>query len=287
MGASFSAEALKLRKRPATWVLGIIWIAAIVLLAYFLTYAFLSVPPQVPPDAPAGTEQQAQAVQEEQLQLLYPESFVSNVISGFSNIGGPIALILGALAIGSEYSWGTLKTILTQRPSRLGAFFGKLLALGVVVVALTVLAFVAAAVCSYIIAGLQDASVNWPAASRVFSGFGAGALILAAWALFGLFLATLFRSTALAIGIGLVYALVLEGILFSLPIQNDTLDNAREYLLGQNTTFLANSFTDNLPQGFGSQPPPVDATHAALVIGGYAVVFAVISVILFRQRDMA
>ena len=39
MLASLSAELLKLRKRPSTWVLALIWLAVIVLLTYTLTYA--------------------------------------------------------------------------------------------------------------------------------------------------------------------------------------------------------------------------------------------------------
>ena len=39
MLASLGAELLKLRKRPSTWVLGLIWLAVIILLNYTLAYA--------------------------------------------------------------------------------------------------------------------------------------------------------------------------------------------------------------------------------------------------------
>ena len=39
MLASLGAELLKLRKRPSTWVLGLIWLAVTILLNYTLAYA--------------------------------------------------------------------------------------------------------------------------------------------------------------------------------------------------------------------------------------------------------
>ena len=55
MGRSFTAEILKLRKRPAPWVLLFIWIA-IVAFSYFSTYAFAKAPIPEPPPAPTTEE---------------------------------------------------------------------------------------------------------------------------------------------------------------------------------------------------------------------------------------
>ena len=293
MGASFGAEWLKLRKRPATWVLGLLWLAATVLLGYALTYAFLSSPPEpaVPQDAPPEAREQARQqqreFQEEQLAFLYPENLVSNMLSGFPNLGGPVALILGALAFGSEYGWGTFKTILAQRPTRSGVFFGKLLALGAVLALLVVLALAGGAVASYFVAGLESVPVEWPPAGELAQALGAGGLIFAVWAALGVLLATLLRSTALAIGIGLVYALGLETIIFSLPIQNETFRDAREFFPGQNSTFLANSFFDADLGGFAPPEPPVEPGQAALVLAAYTIAFVVLSAFVFRRRDVA
>ena len=294
---SFRAEFLKIRKRPATWILGLIWLAVIALLAYTLTYTFLSIappPPNVPKDAPPRVQKQAdrqqkqqEQLQKQQLKSLYPRNLTSNVMSGFPNLGGPIALILGALAVGSEYGWNTLKTILSLRPGRMKVFAGKLLALLVVLVLLAALAFAVGAVCSYVIAGLQDAPVNWPPYGKFARALGAGALILVLWAAMGVFLAALLRSTALSIAIGLVYSLVLEGIIFSLPIDSEAFRNSRKFFPGQNSNFLANSFTRDLPQGLGAPKPPVDPGQAALVLGAYTVVFLVLAALLLRRRDVA
>jgi ABC-2 type transport system permease protein len=288
MLASLGAELIKLRKRVSTWVLGLIWLGVIVLLNYVLIYALLSnaPPPTFPPDTPKAQQEQLQKQQEQyeqqQLAFLYPEKVVPNLISSFPNLGAPIVLILGALAVGSEYSWATFKTVLTQRPSRLSVFFGKLLALGVVLALLVVLIFFAGAICSYIIAGLSGGSFRGPPAGGLVRALGAGWLILAVWATLGALLATLLRSTALAVGIGLVYSLGLEGIITNLPIQNETFKKVIEFLPGQNSSFLAGSFSD---QDLAA-PQPVDATQATLVLLAYTAAFVLLAALVFRRRDV-
>jgi ABC-type transport system involved in multi-copper enzyme maturation permease subunit len=290
MLASLGAELLKLRKRRSMWVLAVIWLVLTILLDYALAYALLSNAP--PPTFPAGTpkaqkeqlQKQQEAFQEQQLELLYPERLVSNVTPGLPNLGDPIALILGALAVGSEYGWTTFKIVLTQRPGRSAVFFGKLLALGILLALLVVLTFAAGAASSYVVAWLEGAPAGLPAAGELLGALGAGWLILAAWAAFGALLATLLRSTALSIGIGLVYSLVLETIIVNLPIQDKLFADAREYLPGQNSTFLANSFSGQ--GGFDPAQPPVDALQATLVLLAYTAASVALAAFVFSRRDV-
>lgn len=282
MMASFAAEMLKLRKRPATWILLAVWLVFVALLAYGSTYLFVTTSPD---EAFAGLPGGRDAI----LSGLYPENLLSNLLSGggFVTIGGAIALILAAMAVGGEYGWGTLKTGLTQKPGRLAFLGGKLLALAVVLALFVLAAFAAAAACSFVVARLENAAVEWPAVGDILRAMGAAGLILAAWAMLGAFLATLFRGTSLAVSLGLVYALALEGILFNLPIQNDLYENAREALLGQNSGFLANSFAgEALPEGFAPPEPPVEPAQAALVLVAYAIAFVLLAALFLRRRDV-
>jgi len=293
MLASLGAELLKIRKRPSTWILSLIWLSVIVLLNYALIYALVSSVP--PPTFPEGTPQeqqeqlreQQQQLQEQQLAFLYPENLIPNLISGFPNVGAPIALILGALAVGSEYGWATFKTILTQRPGRSAVFLGKLLALGVILATLVVLVFLVGAASSYTVAALSGGSLGGPPLGGLIRALAAGALILATWAALGALLATLLRSTALSVGIGLVYTLGLETIVSNLPIRNKTFTNALEYLPGRNSTFLAGSFSDQAPSAFAPPSPPVDATQATLVLLVYTSLFVLLATFVFRRRDVA
>ena len=289
MLASLGAELLKIRKRPSTWVLASIWLAVIVLLNYTLTYALLSSVP--PPASPEGTPKQPQEqlqeqFQQQQLRVLYPENLVPNLISGYPNVGAPIALILGALAAGSEYGWATFKTVLTQQPGRSAVFFGKLLALGVVLALLVVLTFATGAVSGLVVAVLSGAPVKGPPVGELIRALGAGGLILATWAALGALLATLLRSTALSIGIGLVYSLGLETVISSMPIQNKTFENTREFLPGRISASLANSFSGQASGGFSAPIPTVDAWQATLVLLAYTAAFVLLAAYVFSRRDV-
>src|SRR5918992_4557694 len=113
MTRTVTAELLVLRKRAATWILLGIWTLLGISFAYVVPYAL------DPEDAPAGVEQ------------FLPESLAGNLLEGFPFFGGVFALMLGVLALGSEYGWGTPKTLFTQRPGRLHVFGAQLLALAV------------------------------------------------------------------------------------------------------------------------------------------------------------
>jgi ABC-2 type transport system permease protein len=292
MLASLGAELLKIRKRPSTWVLPLIWLSIIVLLNYTLTYALLSSVP--PPTFPEGTpkaqqeqlREQQEQFQEQQLRSLYPENLVPNLIPGYPSAGAPIALILGALAVGSEYGWSTFKTILTQRPGRTALFSGKLLALGVILALLVALTFAIGAACSFVVAVLAGASLKGPPIGEFVRALGAGFLILAVWASLGALLATLLRSTALSIGIGLVYSLVLETVIFNLPINNESFANARDFFPGQNSSSLADSFSGQPPSGFAPPTPQIDAAQATLVLLAYTAAFVTLAALVFRRRDV-
>lgn len=302
MGSSFMAEVLKLRKRPATWVLALIWVV-IIAFSYFSTYAFIAnAPPppaveqgpngeEIPPEVQEQMQAEEEAFNDAILQSLYPENLVSNVMTGgVTNIGAALLLILGALVVGSEYGWGTFKTALTQRPGRLGVLFGKLLAFATVLVLFVLLGFAAAALCAFLIAQLESASVDWPSLTTLARGVGAGTLIFAVWGMLGLALATLFRGTALAIGLGLAWVLAVENLISGLAgpdSDNETLETIRKALPGENSFSLANSFGQPLPEEFtGGFQPLVEAGQAAWVLAAYAVGFILISALLMWRRDV-
>ncbi len=279
MGASFRAESLKLRRRPAVWVLALVLAITVILFGYVFSYVFVV----NSPDA-AGAPQQGLGGFRE---YLLPESFLANVLtSGLAGFGGTIALILGAMAVGSEYGWETFKVTLTQRSSRVGLFLGKLLGLGAVLLAFVLIAFVVGALSSYVVASLEGASLDWPPATEALRAVGAGWLVLATFAALGVLLATLFRGTALAIGLGLAYLLIVESLLLGFFTFNETAEAVGRALPGKNSTDLAAAFGD-APQGFGALGETADPWQATLVLAAYTAAFVLIAVLLFRRRDVA
>lgn len=277
MSASFGAELMKLRKRPATWVIGIIFAAATLLFGYLLLYLVTV--------AVSGGGQGAP--QQGIPPFLLPENFLTNVTGTFANFGTALALILGALAMGSEYGWDTFKVSLTQRPGRVGFLTGKILAVCVLLLVITILILALGAAASYAIALAEDAAVDWPSPLEVAKGIGAGWLILATFAAMGVGLAALFRGTALAIGLGLVYVLVLESLFVGFASQNETISNVSKRLPAKNALDLSGSFGQT-PQALSgdAQGNTVEPTTAVLTLGIYALAFLALTVLLFKGRDV-
>ena len=120
MTGSISAELMILRKRTATWVLLGLWATMAGFFAYILPYA--------------DYRNQTGAARQTSLNDLLPHEFVGNVLGGYPFFGGVLILILGVLTLGSDFGWGTLKTLFTQRPGRLQVFGSKLIAVGITLI---------------------------------------------------------------------------------------------------------------------------------------------------------
>ena len=273
MGASFSAEILKLRKRPSTWILAAVFLAVVLLIGYALTYSFVANPPPPPEDVPPEVRAQQEEINEQQLNVLLPENVLSNLFgSGIFGVGGTVALIFGALTAGSEYGWGTLKSVLSQRPGRFGIFLGKLAAMVVFLLLFVALTLLVAALSSYVVARLEEAAVDWPSSVELLRGMGAGALIFAVWGTLGFLLATLFKGTPLAIGLGLAYALAVESILLSLPFENDAFESIRKATLAENVSAISASFVSTFRESLCIPEPLVKPKRASLTLSTYTVV---------------
>jgi ABC-2 type transport system permease protein len=165
---SLRAELLVLRKRASTWILLGIWATLALVLAYVVPYAtYLNNPTP------------------ESLADVLPGNLVGTLMAGFPFFGGVLALMLGVLAFGSEYGWGTLKTLFTQRPGRLHVFGAKRLALAATLLVFVLVVFALGALASYAIAVREGADASLPSLWLLLRGLAAGWLILAVWAAFG------------------------------------------------------------------------------------------------------
>lgn len=294
MGGDFAAELLKLRKRPSTWVLATLLFLGVLLLCYVTVYAFVAAAPVQPSGVATGsstTEGRASSTlgpaadREKILGDLSLENLVPNLLPTSTGLGRTLALLLGVLVVGGEYGWGTLKTVLIQRSGRGGMLAGKLLVLGAAVVGLVLLIFAAGVVGSLGVGWVEGSVAGWPPIGEVVGGAAAMWLILAVWAMLGVFLAVLFRGTALAVGIGLAYVLVLETAIASFPAESGALSQARRMLPGESSDSLANSFGLAAQRDFAGSTP-LDATHAVLLLTFYLVAFSVLAAVLALTRDV-
>jgi ABC-type transport system involved in multi-copper enzyme maturation permease subunit len=271
---SLSAELLVLRKRAATWILLGIWTFLGVFFAYIIPYAL------DPGNSPGGVDQ------------FFPRALPGTLLSGFPFFGGVFALMLGVFALGSEYSWGTLKTLLVQGPSRLKTLAAKLAALGIVLIPFVLGLFVAGAIASVVIAKIEGASAAFPSVWLIARALAAGWLILAVWAALGVLLGVVTRGTSLAIGIGILYALVIEGLLSAFvdsvnvlkPLANVFL-RANGYSLVTALGTTQDSIGSNGPGSFSG--PFVASGQALAVLIAFTAAFAAIAARTLRRRDIA
>src|SRR3954447_5974789 len=268
-----AAELLVIRKRPATWILLGIWTFLGVFFAYVIPYAL------DPEDAVGGVAS------------LLPQSLPGTLLEGFPFFGGVFALMLGVFAFGSDYGWDTLKTLFTQRPGRVRVFAAKLAALGVALVPFVVVLFAAGAVASAVIAQIEDAPVHWPPLWLLVRALGAGWLILATWAALGALLGVLTRGTSLAIGVGILYALVIEGLLSAFADSVSALEPLSSVFLRSNGYSLATALgalpeaiSSNGPGSFGG--PFVAPGQAVAVLAAFVSGFAAVAALVLRRRDV-
>ena len=272
---SVKAEWRKLIGRPAIW-----WLGAFILAMVALVYTFSWIEynsSSFHPD-PHTTLAQLKA-------QLYPTNFAVMMVSGLAVLGGALMLVMGALAVGSEYGWTTFKTVYTQRPGRLQVLAGQLGAISAINAIIIIAVYGLAAISSFTIANLDSAAVVWPSLVDIVKAMAANWLIFEVWILFGMAMAYIFRQSALAIGLGLAYMLAIEGILFRAlsGLHISWLTSVEKFMVGQNAGSLAGSFS---PSGFRGATPLVSAEHAILVVVAYALVFVILSTVLVRVRDV-
>ena len=283
MIASFSAELLKLSKRPATWVLLGVVLGLTQLFGYVLPYSSWLTSDQN--FRTQGLDPQAV------LAGTLPGELVPTSLGGFPVFAGALALILGALATGSEYGWGTWQTALTQRPTRLAVYGGKLAALAASTLAIVLATFALNATVASAIATVESRPLDFPSLAELAKGVGSVWLILSMWAGLGALLGFAFRGVALPIGLGVVWVLGVENLVSAVADSLLTgLRPLRDVLPGVN----AGSLVWSLAPGGGSsgEAPPgvIDAVtggRATLALALYVAAFAAVGALLVRRRDVA
>ena len=218
---------------------------------------------------------------------LYPDQFVNAVMGAGYPVGAAIAIVLGALFAGSDYSWGTMKTMFTQGPGRLTTWSGRVVVFAALMGIMTLVLFAVGAASSVVVAAFQGHVITtWPAAIDIAKGLGAIWLVFAVNGSIGLALGILIRHSAAALGIGLIYVLAVEilAVRFIDSINNGAYNWIGNLFAGQNSTALLQSFTS---PAFGpSAAPAIGAEHAVLVLFAYFVGLVIVAAGVLRLRDV-
>lgn len=276
--ASYRAEALKLRKRPAVWVLLAMMGGLVLLFGYLLLYLVAA----QAPEALGGIGAAAL------VDALRPAGVPLQVLSMVSGFGSAIGLVLGALTFGSEYSWRTVATMAIQGPRRTPLVAGRVVAVLQTCLVLGLAAFAGGAAGAALVALFEPGDSAPPAAAEVAAAYGAAVLIIAVWCAIGLCLATVFRGTGWAIGVGLIWSLAVESVISAIPFGGGIGDLITQALIGSNAAALAFAVAPEQAGMLGGQATvDIPAAQAVAVLAAYLLVALAVTVLVFRRRDIA
>jgi ABC-type transport system involved in multi-copper enzyme maturation permease subunit len=205
---------------------------------------------------------------------------------------GIFLLIVGARLFAMEYSSGTIRVIYARGTSRLGLLLAKMLTLAIIGLALLAgYAVVAGGILALLVnawtgslASLQHLpSQFWQDLGMwiVVQGMSMGIVILMAAAAAGIG-----RSLAFAMAASLAFfpvdnfSVILEALGSRITKQDHPWLNISQYQLGANLNIVLNLIEPghHARAAFAAPLTPVDGTHALVVIGAFALAFAVIAV---------
>jgi hypothetical protein len=282
---SLRAELIRLGRWPATWVVCGTWLVLNLTFGYLFLYLTYRSDDGVGFAADASSPARARAV----LAQMMPDSVPATMLSQLPMFGGALVLILGALAVGSGYGWGTWKTVFMTGPRRSVAVAGTLAALAVVVTGLVLITFAVDLLVAYTVATVESQPVTWPALADAARGLGAALLISGMWTAGGVLLGTLTRGPALAVGLGLVWVLVVEHLLRGVAALLGPVEEMTNVLPGTAAGSLAGAL-GALPQGDPNGTPGVTtvvgSTAAVALLGAYLFAFVLASLALKARRDV-
>jgi ABC-type transport system involved in multi-copper enzyme maturation permease subunit len=255
-------ELIKLR-RPS---LSISTIAAVTFVTGLVTsLLFLLV------DSPRGNGERGIRIDRDVLSL---PTGASLSFSNSAGLLGIVALCIFAAQTAQEYTYGTLRNLLVRQPSRMKILLGKLGAMKLFAIAMVTFSGVLAILLSYLLAGVKDISTSaWSttdARSAIVQGFVNVLLATIGYGIFGMILGLLFRSPISAISIGVIWNLIIEGLLSAF------VKNIDRYFPGQLLSTVAQGGSDKISYQYAL------ITSYSFLLAGLAIV-----AFLFKKRDVA
>jgi ABC-2 type transport system permease protein len=277
---SVRAELFRLRRWPAVWVTLTAWLLLNAMFGYIFSYVTYS-----SGDSNFTTEGESRA---DLLATIVPSGLADQFPQGMPLFGGAIMMVLGAIIAGNGFGWGTWKTAFMQGPSRVATVLGSMTALVVLVVGIVLITFVADVGMSLAVAAAESQDVSWPALTDLLQSVGGAVLVMVMWALAGYFLGVVARGPAVSVGLGLVWALVIEGLLRGVGTSLQAVDVFTHFLPGT----AAGSLIGSIVGVGGPDPTPgiidtLSATRAVVTMAAWLVALPLATLWLVRRRDVA
>jgi ABC-2 type transport system permease protein len=284
------SEVYRVSRRWMPWImLALIVLAAVAV--YFLIWGSTQAQIELlkggqapPPGAPTLDQLR------ETLLIITPgrvQDFGVSVVSGFGSV---MLIVFAASHVGTEFGWGTFRTLLAHGASRTGFLVSKAVSLLLYAAILMIVGTVAAIGGSYVVsslAGLSTGSgVDFAEVARIaaksgytFIPYMALAVAIAVWS----------KSAGAGIATGLVVYFA-EGLVATILVSlNKDYAQIVNWGLSRNASALTRTVSSG--QGGPSTQDPTastlpDPTQAAIVLGVYTVIFLALAYWRLRSRDV-
>jgi len=279
------SELYRLVRRWMPWImLGLIVVTPF--LVYFLIWASVNAQLQAVKNgtipAPAGGTAQL----DELLREIAPDRIAQLGIGIVSSLGSVMLIVFAASHVGTEFGWGTFRTLLAHGASRSGFLVSKTASLLLYAIVFLIIGSLAAIAASYSVSavagiavgsGIDLGQVAGGAAKSgyTFLPYMALALAIAVWS----------KSAGAGIATGLVVYFA-EGLVATILISlNRDYAQIVNWGLSRNASALTRA-----AGGAGGQDPTFstlpDPTRAAIVLGVYCVIFLALAYWRLRSRDV-
>ncbi len=282
---TYSIEQTKLMRRPLPWIILAV-LAGAILLINGLNYLVLN--------SGLGADMGLEITEEVRRQITWPGSLLNALsIAGGSALGGFLVVILSGTTMAQEYTWRTLQQWLGRgvpRPVFLAAKFAALLPpiLLMVLTPLLVGGVLTALFTVQLNGSLGFDQVAWGSvALRAL----ATAYTLLPYAALTFFLAVATRSTVAAVGIGVAFALLVEGIILQMAaLFSEALARLTLYLpAGLAQSLLQSQRLVQVSVDGEMVTTGAELLSPAVAVAGiavYTLLFLALSMIIFRRQDL-
>jgi ABC-type transport system involved in multi-copper enzyme maturation permease subunit len=279
------SEIFRLRRRWMPWVLLLIMIAVGV---GFYVLIYVSAQAQITavrdgtiPSQPGQLEAMQEALRE-----LRPDRVQSFGVGIVSGIGSIMLIVLAASHVGTEFGWGTLRTLLAHGAGRGQFVASKSLSLALFAFVFMVLGVVAAIAGSYLVTTLANESRGGLDLAAVIDRAARGYYVFLPYMALTALIALWARSAGAGIAAGLVVYFT-ESLIAQLLVQfNRDFANIVNYGLSRNASALtrvAVTTSVSPDPSFATLP---DQTQAAIVLGIYTALFIGLAYWRLRTRDI-
>ena len=192
-----------------------------------------------------------------------------------AGLAQPFALVLGILAVSTEFRHGTITPTLLATPDRLRLMAAKLWAHAAAGIVLDLVAYGIAALLMGAILPMRDISSGISTGKGIETAVG-GIACIALLAAIGVGVGAVVRNQVGAVIGGLAWMFVIEPLLAAIPTVGEWI---ADYGLGGAITAVSGSTFDG-----GAD---ISQIAGGLLLLGYAALFAVAGVALLRRRDVS